>query len=362
MKTLSFSYGAPSVDIVDVDGLAEAAGRAFRRDPAGAVGYGDPAGYGPLREWIADRHGVRPEQVLVSNGSLQTIGLLLDVTGMAGQPVVVEKPTYDLTLQTIQRAGAQVRPIEVDADGLDTDRLGELLATGTRPTMIYLVPNFQNPTGVTLSLERRKTLAQLARDHEFTLFEDDPYQRLRFRGDEHPSLFELAGGVDRVVYGSSFSKIICPGVRVGYLIAPADVVRRMTRRALGEYITPGMFAQSVVYEYCTSDRLDGAVGRSRIALAERADRLASALREWLPEASFSMPDGGYFLWVRLPGLDSEAVLAAARDEAVQLVSGRSFLGGPDLVRLCFAGLVPDELDEGVQRLARAVAAVQAGSR
>ena len=185
-QLISFARGAPSLDIVDVEGLKAAAVRAFDADPGGVTAYGTSVGYLPLRTWIAEKHGVAPEQVLVTNGSLQADAFLFDHLVGAGDAVVVERPTYDRTLLNLRNKGAEVHAVTTAADGVDVDELRKLLESGVRPKLAHIIPNYQNPAGVTLSLEKRQELLSLAAEYGFTIFEDDPYADIRFRGDALP--------------------------------------------------------------------------------------------------------------------------------------------------------------------------------
>src|SRR3954468_2283241 len=188
MQLISFARGAPSLDIIDVEGLKAAAARAFEADPAGITAYGTSVGYLPLRTWIAAKHGVEADQVIVTNGSLQADALLFEHLVKPGDAVVVEKPTYDRTLLNLRNLGATVHQVTVDADGIDTDELRRLLESGVRPTLAHIIPNFQNPAGVTLSAQRRQALIALAAEFGFTIFEDDPYADIRWRGEKLPTM------------------------------------------------------------------------------------------------------------------------------------------------------------------------------
>src|SRR5258708_6056724 len=222
-KTISFARGAPSLDIVDVDGLREAAVRAFDKDPAGATAYGTSVGYPPLREWVAQHHGVETSHVLLTNGSMQADAFLFDELVHSGDAVIVERPTYDRTLLALRERGADVHAIELESDGIDATALEQLLDDGARPRLAHIIPNFQNPAGYTLSLPKRQRLLELAARFDFTIFEDDPYVALRFSGEPLASMLSLdAGG--RVVYASSFSKTICPGVPAAYLVRPPHLI------------------------------------------------------------------------------------------------------------------------------------------
>jgi DNA-binding transcriptional MocR family regulator len=353
--TISFARGAPSLDIVDVDGLREAAAEAFSEDPGGTTAYGTAVGYVPLRTWIAEQHGVEPENVLVTNGSMQADAFLFDELVSDGDTVVVERPTYDRTLLGLQQRGADIRMVTLQEDGLDVDELERLLAEGARPKLAHVIPNFQNPAGYTLSRDKRDRLLRLAAEHDFIVFEDDPYVSIRFAGETLPTMLSLDKD-DRVVYASSFSKTVCPGIRVGYLVGPADLIARIVKRATNTYISPNMVAQSIVYRYCVSGRIRRSIETVKRALAERVELLAAALERELPDARFTPPEGGYFMWVELPeDTDVDALFTAAAERGVAFVKGTDFLleGGRNTLRLAYSGVTADQIDEGVKRLAEA---------
>ena len=310
MATISFARGAPSLDIVDVEGLREAAQLAFANDPAGTTAYGTSVGYVPLREWIAEQHGVAVEQVLVTNGSMQADAFLFELMVQAGDAVIVESPTYDRTLLNLRNRGADVRMVELETDGISTDELETVLSAAVHPKLAHIIPNFQNPAGYTLSAAKRKRLLELAVEHDFAIFEDDPYVSIRFEGDPIDSMFsqDEAG---RVIYASSFSKTVCPGIRVGYLVGPQAIIKQIQTIATNTYISPNMVAQSIVNQFARSGRMDGAIATVKNALRERRDAVVTALQRELPEAKFAPPQGGYFMWVELP----EAVNVAELEKA-----------------------------------------------
>ncbi|MFI5834262.1 PLP-dependent aminotransferase family protein [Micromonospora sp. NPDC051300] len=359
-QLISFARGAPSLDIVDVEGLKAAAVRAFDADPAGVTAYGTSVGYPPLRKWIAEKHGVEADQVLVTNGSLQADAFLFDHLVRRGDAVVVERPTYDRTLLNLQQMGGEVHGVTIQPDGLDTAELRKLLESGVRPRLAHVIPNYQNPAGVTLSLEKRRELLDLAAEYEFTIFEDDPYADIRFRGEPLPSMLSMDGrGV--VVHASSFTKTVCPGVRVGYLVGPAELIAAIAKRATNLYISPGMVAQAIVHDFCVSGAIDRSIHTVRTALGERAGALAESLRRHIPEARFVEPDGGYFLWVELPeDVEVDRLAPAAAERGVAVVKGSDFMvdGGRHALRLAYSAVTADRIDEGVRRLAEAMAAVR----
>ena len=355
MATISFARGAPSLDIVDVEGLREAAQLAFEQDPGGTTAYGTAVGYAPLREWIAEQHGVAVEQVLVTNGSMQADAFLFELLVKPGDPVVVESPTYDRTLLNLRNRDADVQMIDLEVDGIDTAALATLLEGGVQPKLAHVIPNFQNPAGHTLSAAKRADLLRLAAEHDFTIFEDDPYISIRFEGESLPTMLsqDAAG---KVVYASSFSKTVCPGIRVGYLVGPQALIKQVQGIATNTYISPNMVAQSIVNQFARSGRMDGAIATVKEALRERRDALVAALERELPEADFSPPSGGYFMWVELPeGTRVSELETAAKERDVLFVKGGDFLleGGENTLRLAYSGVTPEQIDEGVTRLAEA---------
>jgi 2-aminoadipate transaminase len=359
---ISFARGAPSLDIVDVDGLKAAAQEAFDNDPGGMTAYGTSVGYVPLREWIAQRHGVEPAQVLVTNGSMQADAFLFDALVAAGDTVITERPTYDRTLLSLRNRGADVRMVELEPDGIDVAALERILTAGAEPKLAHIIPNFQNPAGYTLSGPKRQRLIELARAHSFTIFEDDPYVALRFSGESLPTMVSMAPDV--TVYASSFSKTVCPGIRVGYLVGPGDVIASIAKRATSAYISPNMVAEGIVNQFCRSGRIERSIETVREALRERSRTLCRALSQNLPDARFVEPEGGYFLWVDLPnGTDVAAMFDAAAERGVQFVKGTDFMleGGESSLRLAYSGVTPEQIEAGVKLLAEAYAEVGAAT-
>jgi DNA-binding transcriptional MocR family regulator len=361
-QPISFARGAPSLDIVDVEGLKAATARAFEVDPAAVTGYGPATGYQPLREWLAARYAVTADQVLLTNGSLQADAFLFEYLVSPGDDVIVEKPTYDRTLLSLTTMGAKVRQVTTDSEGLDTAELRSLLESGIRPKLAHVIPNFQNPAGVTLSLQRRLELIELAREYRFTIFEDDPYVDIRFRGEPLPSMLSLDDPArPTVVAAGSFTKTVCPGVRVGYLIGPTTVVADIAKRAVNTYISPNMLSEVTVHQFCVSGDIDRSIATVREALSRRASMLAQALRREIPGCSFVEPDGGYFLWVELPDdIDVAKLAPAAAARGVAVVKGTDFLleGGTHSLRLAYSAVLTDQIDEGVARLGAAIADVR----
>jgi 2-aminoadipate transaminase len=355
MKTISFARGVPAPELLAVEQLADCAKTAIERDGPSVLLYGHTLGYQPLREWIAERHSVDPARVVVTNGSLQAFHFVLSAFAGAGK-VIVERPTYDRPRKIL----TGFDEVPVDDDGLDLDALERLLDRAPPPAFLYTIPTFQNPTGVTLSAERRRGLAEVAKTRSLRILEDDPYGLVRFEGDALPTLFELAGGRN-VMYSSSFSKTIAPGLRVGYVIVPETIAVGLEDVVASTYITPALVTQATVLEYLRRGLLEPNLERVRGLLRLRRDAMLDALeRELGGRARWSRPEGGYFLWLELPeGTDASELLGRATKSGVTFVPGSDFGGEPNSARLVFSFASPPEIDEGVSRLAGLVPAAAA---
>jgi 2-aminoadipate transaminase len=355
---ISFARGAPAPECLDAELLADCARAAIQRDPA-VLAYGPGGGYAPLRGWLGARHEVDPERVILTNGGLQGFVFYAEEL-LAERPgrVLVEAPTYDRPLKILARLGAESVPVAMDEEGLDPDSLARELEAG-ETSFLYTIPTFQNPSGRTLSTERRRRVVELAREHELPVLEDDPYGRVRYEGDALPSLHELEGGT-LVTYASSFSKTVAPGVRVGWFVAPAELAARIEARAVATYISPPFLTQATVFELIDRRSFEPNLERIRRLLKTRRDAMRAALeRELDGAATWSEPAGGYFLWVDLP-TDAAALLQRAEEAGVTFVKGSDFFpaarGGAESMRLAFSYASPSEIDEGVSVLASLVRA------
>ena len=319
---ISFARGAPAPECLDAQLLADCARSAIEGDPS-VLGYGPGGGYGPLREWLGARHGVEPGRVLVTNGGLQGFVFYAEEL-LAERPgrVLVEAPTYDRPLKILARLGAEVVPVALDDEGLDPDALERALAAG-ETSFLYTIPTFQNPSGRTLSTERRRRVVELTQARGVPVLEDDPYGLVRYEGEPPPSLHELEGG-GLVTYASSFSKTVAPGVRVGWFVAPAELAARLEARAVSTYISPPFLTQATVFELIDRGAFEPNLERIRGLLRTRRDAMLSALEASLAgEARWSEPQGGYFLWVDLP-VDAGELLARAEASGVTFVKGADF--------------------------------------
>jgi DNA-binding transcriptional MocR family regulator len=273
--------------------------------------------------------------------------------------VLVEQPTYDRPLKILRELGAETVPVACDDGGLDPDALADALAAGEKPAFLYLIPTFQNPSGRTLDLERRRRVVEIARDHDLLVLEDDPYGLVRFEGEPLPSLFELSGGT--IAYSSSFSKTIAPGLRVGWFVLPESLERELEATATATYITPVLLGQATVFEFVNRGRFEPNLERVRSLIGARRDAMVEAFDRELPDVRITRPDGGYFLWAELDGVDAGALLARAEEAGVTFVKGTDFGGALDTLRLAYSFVSLDEIADGVSTLARVLAGAAAAS-
>ena len=347
---ISFARGVPAPECLAVEELADCARAALERDGRTILSYGPGGGYGPLREWLAERHGVEPSRVVITSGSLQGFVFLAEQLVRPGTRVLVEAPTYDRPLKILTRLGAEIVTVPMDEEGLIPDELPE-----GDFAFLYTIPTFQNPSGRTLSVERRRRLAELAVERNLLVLEDDPYGLVRYDGEPLPSVFELAGS-EQIAYCSSFSKTIAPGVRVGWYVLPPQLAAEIEALAVSTYISPPYLSQATVLEFLRRDSFGPNLERVNGLLRERRDAMLDALARELPEdASWTRPEGGYFVWVELPsGPPSGELLAEAEEAGVTFVKGSDFFpggrGGEHALRLAFSFVSPEEIAEGVSTL------------
>ncbi len=352
---ISFARGVPAPECLAVEELADCARAALDRDGRSILSYGPGGGYGPLREWLAERHGVEPSRVVITSGSLQGFVFLAEQLVRPGARVLVEAPTYDRPLKILTRLGAEIVPVEMDGEGLVPEAVEAAVAAGDPPAFLYTIPTFQNPSGRTLSVERRRRLAELARERQLLVLEDDPYGLVRYDGEPLPSVFELGGG-DGIAYCSSFSKTVAPGLRVGWFVLPPRLAAEIEALAVSTYISPPYLSQATVLEFTRRGSFEPNLHRVNGLLRERRDAMLAALARELPEdARWTEPDGGYFVWLELPsGPPSGALLGAAEEAGVTFVAGGDFFpggrGGERSLRLAFSFVSPEEIAEGVSVL------------
>jgi 2-aminoadipate transaminase len=357
----------PAPDVFPVEQVRAAVERVLDEHGAQALQYGTTEGYTPLREMLA-RHTTRyglhitSDNILITSGSQQALDLLGKVFINRGDRVLVEEPTYLGALQAWNSYGAEYITVRMDEDGMDTGQIESAFRAG--PKFIYVLPNFQNPTGVTLSLERRKKLVTLADRYGVPIVEDDPYGQLRYEGthlppvavlDErswHKGEFSYSGNV---IYLSTFSKILAPGLRLGWVVAPPEVIRKLAQAKQGTDLHTSTFTQMVAYEVAKDGFLDRHITLIRKVYSERRDVMIEAMRELFPDGvKWTEPSGGLFLWVTLPeSLDATELLKKALECGVAFVPGASFFacgGGHNTFRLNFSNAKPEAIREGISRL------------
>jgi DNA-binding transcriptional MocR family regulator len=357
--TISFARGAPAPDLIPAAELAECAHAAALRDGASLFSYGPAGGFLPLREWIAERHGVASDRVLLTVGGL--LGFVLYASGkLETRPgrVLVEGPSYDRPLKILAREGAEIVPLRMDDEGLDPDALeSELRSRSDPPSFLYTIPTFQNPSGRTLSVERRRRLAEIAGSAGLPVLEDDPYGLVRYEGTPPPTLHSLEGG-DLVTYTSSFSKTGAPGLRIGYFVLPEGEQRAFEQRANSTYISPPFLVQAAMHEFIARGLFEPNLEQVCAKLRERRDAMLAALERSLgEEATWSRPEGGYFVWRDLDGaVDTTELARRAEGDGVSFVPGADFFPhgaglGTSSARLAFSFEPPERITEGIERLA-----------
>jgi DNA-binding transcriptional MocR family regulator len=356
---INFTRGVPAIESFPIDDVIEAARAALETNGPAMLQYGPSAGFQPLRDWLADWQGVHVDRVLIGNGSLQLIDFLCLHLLKGGDVVFTEAPTYDRTITLLRRHHAKVVGIALDADGPNIEELERALARHV-PRFFYIIPDFQNPAGATCSGAKRRHIVDLANRHGFLLVEDAPYRLLRYRGSEEPTLYELAP--DHTVHMSSFTKLIAPGVRTGFMIGEKRLIDALAKIAEDSYISPGYVAQGITVEWCRRGLLLPQIERLKKLYAPRLEACLASLDEYMPDALPTRPEGGFFISLTLPdGVLTTAVRAQASARGLNLADGLAFFpegGGERFLRLPFCALSPTEIDDGVQRLAESVQAAR----
>lgn len=355
---IKLTRGVPPVESFPLGQLQSCAEHVLRAHGNEVLQYGDSRGYPVLRRLIAQEKGVEPDRIIVGQGSLQLQDLCARMLVEPGDLVYVEEPTYDRTLRILERAGAHVVGFPLKEGGVDMDAVASRLEGGDSPILFYLIPDFQNPSGTVLSEAKRRRLVELARAYDFWIVEDVPYRRLRYRGEDLPSLFDLAS--DRVLQMSSYSKLIGPGLRVGYVVAPESLADPLARMAEETYINASFLNQAIVAEFMQRGWLEPQIEGLKDLYEPRLDATLDALEEHLGGAgTWREPEGGFFVGLMLNGaVDTDELLSQARAADLALTDGRGFfVNGPNgsgFVRLPFCALTPEEIHEGVGRLGAVV--------
>jgi len=368
---ISFAGGLPSPDVFPVEEFNAACDRVLQKQGAMALQYSITEGYLPLREMIARhsaRYGIKitTENVLITSGSQQALDLLGKILIDPGDRILVESPTYLAAIQAWNAYGAEFITVPMDDDGMNTDYLEEALRAG--PKFIYVLPNFQNPTGVTLSMERRWKLIELADQYGVPIVEDDPYGQLRYEGEHLPSIVVLDSQFrddgtpcyrGNVIYLSTFSKTLAPGLRLGWVVAPAEVIGKLVQAKQGADLHTATFNQVVAYEVSRGGFLDRHIHTIRDVYGERRDLMLAAMdRDFPPEVNWTHPQGGLFLWGVLPTyMDAKDLLTTCLEKKVAFVPGEPFHptgGGKNTMRINFSNATHEEINQGIKRLGTAI--------
>jgi len=371
---ISFAGGFPDSAMFDVEGIREAVDGVLTDEPGDALQYGATEGYPALREQLAQfmaskgASGVAPQDLIVTTGSQQALDLIGKTLIDPGDKVIVEGPTFLATIQCFRLYGADLVSAPIDGNGVDVDRLEQLIAEH-RPKLVYLIPTFGNPSGAMLSLERRRRVLELAVKCQTVVVEDDPYGDLYFGDAPPPSLLALSeqvpGSRELLVHCGSLSKVLSPGLRVGWMIAPPELLARATMCKQFSDAHTSTFAQATAARYLKAGRMPATLARVRSVYAQRAGVMCEALRAELGDAvTFVEPRGGLFVWARLTGAggkvaDGKLFAQKAIEQGVAFVPGAPFYcSRPDIatLRLSFATAAPDKIREGMARLGRALAA------
>jgi 2-aminoadipate transaminase len=364
---ISFAGGLPAPEVFPLQEFREACERVLVDKGEQALQYSTTEGYQPLRELIAERSArygiqVTPENILITSGSQQGLDLLGKIFINPGDRILVESPTYLGAIQAWRAYGAEFVTVPMDDEGMRTSELEEALRAG--PKFIYVLPNFQNPSGVTLSLERRQHLIEIADRYGVPIVEDDPYGQLRYEGEHLPTVVVLDGEMrsncehcyrGNVIYLGTFSKILAPGLRLAWVIAPPEVIRKLVQAKQGADLHTATFNQMVAHEVGKHGFLDEHVKLIRQVYGERRDVMLQAMQREFPlQVHWTHPQGGLFLWGQLPdNMNAAQVLKDAIQQKVAFVPGEAFFplgGGHNTMRINFSFASPEDIREGIRRL------------
>jgi 2-aminoadipate transaminase len=354
-----FTRGNPATDALPIEDFRMCADHIFKEQGKILFQYGHYSGYGPLRQWIADWFDVAFEQVLMGNSSMEFLTFSAALFVEKGDTVFLENPSYDRAITAMKRAGANVVGLPLAADGVYLAAFEAALKKEV-PKLFYIVPDFQNPAGVTTSVEKRQRIAQLARKYGFLIVEDAPYRFLRYQEENPPRFLELVP--EKTLHISSFSKIMSPGVRVGFLIGPKDIMPKFHKWSEDTYIHPALVTEGIVYEYCRRGLLEPNIESLKALYAPRMACMLEMLDKYhdtyMADVDFIRPQGGFFLSLNLPeSVDGRALQENAERFGIVLSNGSGFFTdgkGDNFVRLPFCGFSPEEIETGIRRLAKAI--------
>lgn len=355
LPVIPFTRGVPPAEAFPKAQLAECATAVLMEHGDEVLQYAPPRGFAPLRARIAEEVSALEDEVILGQGSLQLLDLLARFSLHPGDLAWVEEPSYDRAITVLRRTGARVVGFPLQDDGPDVDAMERQLRAGERPVLLYLVPDFQNPSGVVLSSAKRRRIAELAQKHGFWVVEDIPYRRLRYRGDDLPMVRDFAP--DRTVQMSSYSKLISPGLRVGYVVAPRPLADSIAKWAEDTYINASYFNQALVYEFVRRGWMEPHLEFLKSLYRLRLEATLRALEEGMADlGTWFRPDGGFFVGLYLSGnCCADDLLRRGQEAGLRLTDGRGFFasgGGDRFIRLPFCALRPEEIRQGIARLAQ----------
>lgn len=352
-EILNLTRGNPDPAAFPIEDLIRCGETSLRRDGKIVLQYGHAPGYAPLREWFAQDYQVKKENIFMGNSSLEIFNFITELKLGPGIRAFVESPSYDRANTLLRRSGADVVGIPMEADGMDLTIFEAELKKGA-PELLYTIADFQNPVGTTTCEAKRRQIAAWAQQYGFWIVEDAPYRRLRYHGNDVPTYLSIAP--DRVLQMSSLSKLLAPGLRMGYLVAPEELVCEIIKYAVDTYIGPVLTSQGMVYEYLRQDLLVPNIARLKTIYGPRLDGALASIDKHIPGTIIARPEGGYFVSLRLHrGNTMDKLLPRAESVGLKLTDGRNFYinprDGDHFLRIPFCQISPDVMEEAIQRLA-----------
>lgn len=358
-QIIELTRGVPPAETFPIKQLEICASEVLEKNGHEILQYANSKGFLPLREYIAESYGVSPDRIIIGQGSLQILDHLLRGYPAGTLHFGIEQPTYDRTLTQLQRADVAITPAYIHQEETDFSPLETFLKSGNKLDFFYAIPDFQNPTGRLMPLEERQWLVNMASQYGFKIIEDSPYRQLQYCGEALPSCYDLAP--EHVIQMSSFSKLVSPGLRVGYMVLPEDLYGKVAKTAEDTYINPSYFSQAIVHDFCERGWLDEHLIYLKQLYSQRCERMAKRLKEELDGlATWTEPLGGFFIGCEANvNASMPEILEAALEHGIKLSDGRHFFiyGGDQFIRLPFCALNEEKIDEGIRRLAETLRSI-----